>query len=982
VPDGTGDYALELRTGLLVIDNLKATHNRLYIPTTATSLDFDLRVVEANVLAATRLDISIAREGEPPQVIRSIDLLGASSTFTRIPVAIPDHFRGAAATITFELAKTSPGTLLGTDRVWLDNIAFSPTGQPIQAESFMPSAETPQPLADVVLQQVMQVTQSWWQGLVQTPDGVAGASLGLIGTVAPDFTLDHVAAGGQVDGTQQHGNTGGSEGGFDNEFLFEENYSTLMSGFLQQQSSTEFGLNGNPALTTKSHAVQSQPDALLSEGERPAAFVSVVNKDTTLESDVSMHRPVIDYLTIGVTDLDVSFNPAAPSSEGAAAYLEILDLEKIPFESLQPRSGLLGQGNWLVGSSPFSNGATSLGKAENQQEQSTLQHSLSFGSHTLPPDRNVVNNSNALSAEQLALLSKATITIEDLADGYLALTTGTTITLDTDAAGYGWFIDQTPFLSEEFVLSAVSYQLLADPNGAAAGKIDLLTVLMHELGHVMNLGHVSSAVDGTRLMAGSIDPGIRRLPSVLDLGPIESSTVPGTGTSPAAGASPQTVWAPYLTHYTVTASGEQQPAPVINPATLVQAAHIPSHEGIFNSGFGITDPLNTQYGWDQSGGVTIANGQAVLSEDSNVISTLSQLFTLPAGATHLRFTLTDVNLAQTGTGTGAAGASPQDAFEVALLEASTMTTLAGVTAGLTLTDSLFNLQQDGTVRFSDQVTLSNGATSGSILDLTQPVIVDIDLTGIAVGAGARLSFDLLGFGDRTSTITIDNVLLTDGQPTAAPVAVNDSYTVAEGATLDIPTFGLLTNGTDSDSPQADLSVALVTGPLHGTLTLNADGSFSYIHNGSETVTDAFTYRVSDGINLSNVATVSFTITPTNDAPVLAAIPAQTVEQGRTLTVAVQAIDPDDSNLSPESSVLTYSLGTGAPAGASIDPTTGVFTWIVPRTQTVGFYQITVNVTDAGTPALSATRTFTVEVLELTNTPPTLDPIGPKTVNET
>lgn len=327
---------------------------------------------------------------------------------------------------------------------------------------------------------------------------------------------------------------------------------------------------------------------------------------------------------------------------------------------------------------------------------------------------------------------------------------------------------------------------------------------------------------------------------------------------------------------------------------------------------------------------------------------------------------------------------------MAFLEASTFTPLAGVTAGLTQTDSLFNLQQDGTVRFSNRVTLSTGTLSGSTLDLTQPVIVDIDLTGIAVGAGARLSFDLLGFGDRTSTITIDNVLLTDGQPTAAPVAVNDSYTVAEGGTLlSTQSSGLLSNDTDANTSLLGVSALLVTGPQHGTLILNADGSFTYQHHGSETVTDAFTYRVSDGINFSNIATVSFTITPTNDAPSIPAIAAQSVEQGRTLTFTVAATDPDDSNLAPESNVLTYSIGTGAPAGASINPSTGVFTWSVPRTQTVGLYQITVTVTDQGTGSDpgsvpvpgSASATFMVTVLELTNTPPTLNPIGAKTVNE-
>jgi hypothetical protein len=94
------------------------------------------------------------------------------------------------------------------------------------------------------------------------------------------------------------------------------------------------------------------------------------------------------------------------------------------------------------------------------------------------------------------------------------------------------------------------WQFFAKPDSAADGKMDLMTVLMHELGHVMGLGHVSSAVDGTRLMAGSIDPGIRRLPSTLDLGP-EPSTVSDHSTFNIE-HSPLEVWAPYLAHYTST----------------------------------------------------------------------------------------------------------------------------------------------------------------------------------------------------------------------------------------------------------------------------------------------------------------------------------------------------------------------------------------------------------------------------------------------
>ena len=166
------------------------------------------------------------------------------------------------------------------------------------------------------------------------------------------------------------------------------------------------------------------------------------------------------------------------------------------------------------------------------------------------------------------MLSQATINIADLADGYLALTLGTTITLDTDAAGYGWFIDETPGVHEEFNYTPLSsealakedsspWQLQAAPGSAADGHIDLLTVLMHELGHVMGLGHVSSAVDGTRLMAGAIDPGIRRLPSALDLGPEPSSDPNHSVLSPQS--SSLDVWDPYLAHYTTTQSSVLKP---------------------------------------------------------------------------------------------------------------------------------------------------------------------------------------------------------------------------------------------------------------------------------------------------------------------------------------------------------------------------------------------------------------------------------------
>jgi len=99
-----------------------------------------------------------------------------------------------------------------------------------------------------------------------------------------------------------------------------------------------------------------------------------------------------------------------------------------------------------------------------------------------------------------------------------------------------------------------------------------------------------------------------------------------------------------------------------------------------------------------------------------------------------------------------------------------------------------------------------------------------------------------------------------------PVAVNDAYTVAEGGTLNVPAPGVL--GNDSDPEGSPITASLVSGPAHASsFTFNSDGSFNYVHDGSETSSDSFTYKANDGSLDSNVATVNITITPVNDAPV-------------------------------------------------------------------------------------------------------------------
>src|SRR5439155_2762215 len=99
----------------------------------------------------------------------------------------------------------------------------------------------------------------------------------------------------------------------------------------------------------------------------------------------------------------------------------------------------------------------------------------------------------------------------------------------------------------------------------------------------------------------------------------------------------------------------------------------------------------------------------------------------------------------------------------------------------------------------------------------------------------------------------------------APVAVNDSYSTAEDTTLDVVATGVLSNDSDVDGDT--LSAVLVSQPTHGSLTLNSNGSFSYVPTSNYLGSDSFTYKANDGLADSGIATVNITIGGVNDAPV-------------------------------------------------------------------------------------------------------------------
>ncbi|WP_161597210.1 N,N-dimethylformamidase beta subunit family domain-containing protein, partial [Dyadobacter flavalbus] len=122
-------------------------------------------------------------------------------------------------------------------------------------------------------------------------------------------------------------------------------------------------------------------------------------------------------------------------------------------------------------------------------------------------------------------------------------------------------------------------------------------------------------------------------------------------------------------------------------------------------------------------------------------------------------------------------------------------------------------------------------------------------------------------------------------------------------------------------------------------------------------------------NCSENASYTITVNPANSKPVLATIGNKTITLGQTLTFTANASDPDDGQ------TKTFSL-SNAPSGATINASTGAFSW---KPASAGTFSFTVTVTDDGSPSLSDSETITVTVNTPANSAPVLATIGNKTV---
>jgi methionine-rich copper-binding protein CopC len=363
-----------------------------------------------------------------------------------------------------------------------------------------------------------------------------------------------------------------------------------------------------------------------------------------------------------------------------------------------------------------------------------------------------------LTAEQIAAMRRVKFEVTELSDSYLAEAADSLVRVDRRASGNGWFIDTTPQEDSEFTYAVSGTHRYTTSDGTPAGRIDLLTAIIHELGHEIGLPDSYLMLNQNSVMYGYLVKGERRLPFQGQAVGAEHSALDGTHflTGPT-------------TSRKIAKTAKAQP---VAPAQTGQAA--------------------------------------------------SQTFSNHAGIK----------------------------AKLQLATKSLPVVAALMPAGETVSATIGTLRANKTVHVQFQVTITS------------------------IPASAQVSNQGTVSGNFSNVVTDDSDTGAANDPTitpviGVPVANDDTYSTFKNTPLNIAAPGVLSNDTNSPTVSAVGGCADVTAPFsgcntaqNGTVTLNADGSFSYTPPSGYTGPDSFTYTATNAAG-SDTATVNITVTDTS-----------------------------------------------------------------------------------------------------------------------
>ena len=420
------------------------------------------------------------------------------------------------------------------------------------------------------------------------------------------------------------------------------------------------------------------------------------------------------------------------------------------------------------------------------------------------------------------------------------------------------------------------------------------------------------------------------------------------------------------------------------------------------SSYSFIDNAGGRFAIDTSTGqITVADG-LLLNYESATSHSVTVRVTDSGGLTYdetFTINLTNVNEAPTGADT---------TVTISEDTSHTLTTANFGFGDVDAGDSLSAIRIDslpgaGTLRLSGM-----NVTAGQVIAVSDITAGNLVFTPAADANGT--GYASFTFSVRDSNTAYDaapNTLTVNVTPVndAPAITANTGSTTLEGGTD--PITGAELAATDVDHGAAQLTYSIGTGPAHGRLELTTAPGVSattftqadiaanrvvYLHDGSETTSDQFTFTVSDGAGGSvGSTTVTLIVTPVNDAPTIVsggggATASYSVAENVTGITLVSGADVD-----LPAQALTYSINGGIDQALfSIDSSTGALSFTAPRDFEVAtdansdnVYVVQVRVTDSQGAVSAQTIQVTVtDVTEGITAPPSTPLLPPSLVPTT
>ncbi|MDE2416865.1 MAG: retention module-containing protein [Burkholderiales bacterium] len=382
-------------------------------------------------------------------------------------------------------------------------------------------------------------------------------------------------------------------------------------------------------------------------------------------------------------------------------------------------------------------------------------------------------------------------------------------------------------------------------------------------------------------------------------------------------------------------------------------------------------------------GFDAATGKVSYSYDPNV---LTHTGSAPI-VDHVPLTITDANGV---TGSGSLDISITDSTPTAVNDSNAITEDTALVAnGTVLTNDTVGADLNANPVTAASVTLTYGAL---VLNSNGTYTYTLDNTNATVNAlnSSTPLHDTYTYtltdGDGSTTTAVLDITVTGTND--APVAVADGATaseaggVANGTAGTNPTGNVLANDTDVDTADTK-TVSAVTGVAagtvggntagqYGTLVLNSSGGYTYtvdntnatvqaLRTSANTLTDTFTYTVSDAAGATSSTTLTVTIQGANDAPVATVDTGAVAENATLSTTAATGVLANDSDVDTADTKTVSGVSFGATTGTVGSALSGTYGALTLNAD--GSYSYSANTAAANALAAGATAndvfTYTV-----------------------